>query len=69
MIAIIDGVGTITGPLLGAAIFIPVREYTRSSLGGSYTGLGWIIFGFALLIISLYRPGGLLNSSQQRWDE
>lgn len=69
MVAIIGGVGTVIGPLLGAAIFIPVREYTRSSLGGSYTGLGWVIFGFALLIISLYRPGGLLNGSQERWDD
>jgi len=61
MVAIIGGVGTVTGPVLGAFVFIPVREYTRTALSGQATGLGWVALGVVILLISLYRPGGLIN--------
>jgi branched-chain amino acid transport system permease protein len=67
MVAIIGGVGTVAGPLVGAGVFIPIREYTRTALSGSHTGLGWVLFGFILLFISLYRPGGLLNNHETWW--
>jgi branched-chain amino acid transport system permease protein len=69
MVAIIGGVGTVAGPLLGAGVFIPVREYTRTALRGEATGAGWVIFGVVLLLISLYRPGGILNEYSGRWGE
>ncbi len=69
MVAIIGGVGTVAGPLVGAVVFIPIREYTRTALSGSQTGLGWVVFGFILLFISLYRPGGLLNKHETWWNE
>lgn len=67
MVPIIGGVGTVLGPVLGAFIFIPIREYTRSALSGTATGLGWVVFGLVLLLISIYRPGGLLNEYTGRW--
>jgi branched-chain amino acid transport system permease protein len=67
MVAIIGGVGTVAGPLVGAGVFIPVREYTRTTLSGEATGAGWVIFGVVLLLISLYRPGGILNQYSGRW--
>lgn len=69
MVPIIGGVGTVLGPVLGAFIFIPVREYSRSWLSGSATGLGWVVFGLVLLLISIYRPGGLLNEYTGRWGD
>lgn len=67
MVAIIGGVGTVLGPVVGSMLFIPVREYTRTALGGEYTGIDWVLFGLVLLFISLYRPGGLLNRYSGRW--
>ena len=61
MVAIVGGVGTVLGPLLGAGVFITVREYTRTYLSGGRTGLGYVVFGVVLLLISMYRPGGILN--------
>jgi len=61
MVAIIGGVGTVLGPVIGAFVFIPVREYTRTALSGQSTGLGWVALGVVILLISLYRPGGLIN--------
>jgi branched-chain amino acid transport system permease protein len=69
MVAIVGGVGTVLGPVVGAGIFIPIREYTRTTLSGTQTGLDWVIFGVILLVISLYRPGGVLNEYSGRWDE
>ena len=69
MVAIIGGVGTVGGPLVGAALFIPIREYTRTSFSGSATGIGWVIFGVILLLISIYRPGGVLNEYTGRWGD
>lgn len=67
LVPIIGGVGTVLGPVVGAFIFIPVREYTRSTLSGTATGLGWVVFGLVLLFISVYRPGGILNKYKGRW--
>lgn len=69
MVAIVGGIGTVLGPLIGAGVFITVREYTRTTLSGTQTGLGYVIFGFVLLFISLYRPGGILNRYTGRWGD
>jgi branched-chain amino acid transport system permease protein len=61
LVPVIGGIGTVLGPVLGAFIFIPVREITRTTLSGTATGLGWVSFGIVLLLVTMYRPGGLLN--------
>ena len=68
IVPIIGGVGTVLGPIVGAFIFIPVREYTRTGLSGGYTGLGWVMVGVVIVLISIYRPGGILNQYFGRWD-
>lgn len=69
MVAIIGGVGTVLGPVLGGFIFIPVREYARSALSGPSAGLAWVTLGVVILIICMYRPGGILNKYSGRWGE
>lgn len=61
LVPVIGGVGTVFGPLIGAIIFVPIQEYARAVMGATYTGLGWMIIGTVLLLISIYRPGGVLN--------
>lgn len=68
IVPIIGGVGTVLGPVVGAFVFIPIREYTRTGLSGNYTGLGWVVVGVVIVLISIYRPGGLLNQYFGRWD-
>lgn len=60
LIAVIGGLGTVLGPIVGALIYIPTREYTRTILAGSHTGLDWVIFGTVLVLISIYKPSGLI---------
>lgn len=59
--AVLGGIGTLWGPLLGAVLLIPLTEITRSYLGGSGSGLDLMIYGGLIMVISLARPEGLLS--------
>ena len=56
--AVLGGVGTLWGPVLGAAVLIPVSELSRSYLGGSGRGIDLMIYGMLIVVVSLARPQG-----------
>ncbi len=58
--AVLGGVGTLWGPLLGAAVLIPVSELTRSYLGGA-GGVDLMIYGALIMLVALARPAGLVS--------
>lgn len=64
IIALIGGTGTVLGPLVGALLFVPVNEYSRTFLSGSYTGMGWVVFGFVIVVFAIYRPNGILGQNE-----
>lgn len=57
--AVLGGVGTLWGPLLGAAVLIPVSELSRSYLGGG--GVDLMIYGGLIMLVALARPAGLVS--------
>ena len=59
LIAVLGGAGTIIGPILGAAILIPLSEYSRILLGGTGKGVDLIVFGALILVISVFQPQGV----------
>ncbi len=59
--AVLGGVGTLWGPLLGAAVLIPVSELTRSYLGGGGRGVDLMIYGALIVLVALARPAGLVS--------
>jgi branched-chain amino acid transport system permease protein len=59
LIAVLGGAGTIVGPILGAAILIPLSEYSRIFLGGTGKGVDLIVFGALILFISVFQPQGV----------
>ncbi|MGQ9824289.1 MAG: branched-chain amino acid ABC transporter permease [Desulfotomaculales bacterium] len=61
LLAILGGVGTLWGPLLGAAIMIPLSEFTRAYLGGGGTALDLLIYGLLIMIIAVAKPSGLMG--------
>jgi branched-chain amino acid transport system permease protein len=64
--AVLGGIGTLWGPALGAAILIPVTEFTRSYFGGSGKGTDLIIYGALVIVIALARPQGLVSLFSRR---
>lgn len=60
LVAVLGGVGTLWGPLLGSAILIPLAEFTRVQLGGGGRALHLVVYGALVVIIAVLQPGGLM---------
>ena len=60
LVAVMGGIGTVLGPILGAVIIECLSEYTRSFLG-KFGGLDMVLYGILVIIIVLFLPGGLLT--------
>ena len=61
LITILGGCGFFWGPLLGAAILIPLQEYSRIWLGGTGGGVDLIIFGFLIVVVVIKQPTGVMG--------
>ncbi len=66
LVAVVGGVGTLWGPVLGAAILVPLSEGTRIWLGGSGKALDLVIYGGLIMVISAVQPAGLLGLLRRR---
>src|SRR5260370_36438683 len=64
--AVLGGIGTLWGPVLGAVILIPLTELTRSFIGGSGRGVDLIVYGTLIVLISLARPEGVVGLFSRR---
>ena len=62
LVAMLGGANTVLGPVVGAAILIPLSEYSRAWLGYKGTGVDMIIYGTLITIISMYQPNGVWGS-------
>lgn len=60
LVAILGGVGTVVGPLLGAVVLIPLSEVTRSQLAGSGNTLDLVLYGGLIMLIAAFQPNGLV---------
>ena len=59
--AIIGGIGTVGGPLLGAFILMPISEYLRVMLGNMIPGGHLIAYAILLIVIIRVKPLGLVD--------
>lgn len=55
LIAVIGGIGTITGPIWGAVVFVIIQEFLLANYSDFYLGL----YGILLILIILFEPQGL----------
>ena len=58
---IIGGMGTIWGPVIGAAIMTPLGEFLRFYLGTIQQGLNYVVYGLVLIATVRYIPGGVVS--------
>jgi branched-chain amino acid transport system permease protein len=66
LVAILGGVGTLVGPWIGAAVLLPLSELTRVMWGSSGLGLDLLVFGLAILLVTMFLPGGLITLRGRR---
>src|SRR5262245_8105952 len=61
IMAALGGAGLLFGPLVGAAILVPLEEISNSWLGGKGAGLTFVLYGAIIVIIARFQPGGILE--------
>jgi branched-chain amino acid transport system permease protein len=66
IMAALGGAGFLFGPLVGAAILVPLEEISNSLLGGSGAGLTFVVYGAIIVLIARFQPGGILVLITQR---
>ena len=60
IMAALGGAGLLFGPLVGAAILVPLEEISNSKFGGQGAGLTFVVYGAIIVVIARFQPGGLL---------
>ena len=66
LLAVVGGVGTLWGPLVGAGLMIPLSEFTRIKFGGTGSGVDLLIYGALLTGVAVFQPTGLVGLVR-RW--
>ena len=67
LVALIGGIGTIYGPLLGALLVIPLENLLRAELGASVPGGNLIVLGIILVLTAIYLKRGVFGTLQHAW--
>jgi branched-chain amino acid transport system permease protein len=59
VVVLFGGVGSLWGPLIGAAILIPLAETLRAEYGGTLAGIDGVVYGAAIVFVILAAPDGI----------
>jgi branched-chain amino acid transport system permease protein len=61
MFALIGGLGTVSGPLVGTLLVLPLAELARGWLGDMGSGVHGLVYGIVLVVVVLTIPQGLVG--------
>jgi branched-chain amino acid transport system permease protein len=61
IMAALGGAGLLFGPVVGAAILVPLEEISNSKFGGQGAGLTFVVYGAIIMLIARFQPGGILE--------
>jgi branched-chain amino acid transport system permease protein len=61
LMAVMGGVGTLWGPVIGAAVLVPLSEATRIYLGGTGGTVDLMFYGALIVLICIFTPSGLFG--------
>jgi branched-chain amino acid transport system permease protein len=67
LVAIMGGVGTLTGPVIGAVLLTAIEEASRMEFGGTGRGTDMVVYGLLIVLIAVYQPSGILGWIHQRF--
>jgi len=67
VVTLFGGVASVWGPLIGAAILVPLAETLQAELGTYLPGIQGVVYGAAIIAIMLLSPDGLFWTVRDRW--
>jgi branched-chain amino acid transport system permease protein len=67
VVTLFGGVATVWGPVIGAAVLIPLAESLNAELGNYFPGIQGVVYGLAIIVIIRLAPEGLFWSIRDRW--
>lgn len=62
LLSLIGGIGTIAGPLLGAALIIPFENWLRAEFANSLPGMSLAILGLLMVLAALFMKRGIVGT-------
>jgi branched-chain amino acid transport system permease protein len=66
--AVLGGVKSIWGPVIGATVLLSLTETARLYLGGTGEALNLVAYGLLVMVIAAFEPNGLIGLAQRfRW--
>ena len=66
LVAILGGVGTLFGPVVGSLVLTSIEELTRTFFGGGGRGTDTIIYAALIIVIAVFYPSGLIGWFRER---
>jgi branched-chain amino acid transport system permease protein len=61
LMAVLGGIGTLWGPVIGAVVLVAISESTRVMMGGTGSAVDLVFYGFLVVAIAVYQPSGLMG--------
>ncbi|MCK6210064.1 branched-chain amino acid ABC transporter permease [Georgenia sp. EYE_87] len=58
-LAVVGGAGFVFGPLVGAAVLVPISHIVLAQFGGDAPGVHTLVYSVVLIVVVLLVPGGL----------
>ena len=62
LLSLIGGVGTIAGPLLGAALIVPFENFLRAELANALPGMNLAVLGLLMVLAALFMKRGVVGA-------
>src|SRR6202040_2816451 len=67
VVTLFGGVASVWGPVIGAAILVPLAAAVQAELGTYLPGIQGVVYGIAIIAIMLLSPDGLFWTVRDRW--
>ena len=67
VVTLFGGVASVWGPVIGAAILVPLAETLQAELGTYLPGIQGVVYGVAIIAVMLLSPEGLFWTIRDRW--
>lgn len=67
LLSLIGGVGTIFGPLMGAALIVPVENILRAEFAERFPGMSLAVVGLMMVLGAIFMKHGIAGVGRKLW--